>query len=258
MISTVNSTVDRTIENAEVAQFDSLAEWNSHGAARWLYKYNPVRVAYTRDAACLRFARDRTRRDCLDGLRLLDIGCGGGVFCEPLAQLGASVVGIDPAHKAIETAASHARDTGVGVDYRCTTAERLVAAGESFDVVLAMEVAEHVADSDLFIQQCAALVRPGGLAILSTINRTVKSYAFAIVIGEYILRLLPRGTHQWHKFRTPDEFQSAMERNGLRISNVTGVNMNLFTRGLQTSSDTRVNYMLTAYRPASAAATEDR
>lgn len=249
MIPTRNSTADSTIDDAEVSQFDSWPNWDSGGDARWLHKYNPVRVAYARDAACCRFARDPKRSDCLHGLRFLDIGCGGGVFCEPLAQLGALVVGIDPAPNAIEIATRHARETGVQVNYRCTTAEGLAAAGESFDVVFAMEVAEHVADSDAFIQQCTALVKPGGLAILSTINRTLTSYAFAIVMGEYILRLLPRRTHQWRKFRTPDEIRSAMEKNGLWVSNIMGVNMNLITRCLQPANDTAVNYLLTAHRP---------
>jgi 2-polyprenyl-6-hydroxyphenyl methylase / 3-demethylubiquinone-9 3-methyltransferase len=247
-----NSTVDRTVDHAEVAQFDSANWWGSHGPAHWLHKYNPVRVSYTRAASCRRFGRDPTHSNCLHGLRFLDIGCGGGVFCEPLAQLGAQVVGIDPAETAIKAAIQHAHQTGVQIDYRCTTAEALAGAGERFDVVLAMEVIEHAADTDVFIQHCARLVKPGGLAILSTLNRTFKSYAFAIAIGEYILRLLPRGTHQWHKFRTPDEIRLAMERSGLRVSNVTGVNMNLMTGTLQLSTDTSVNYLLTAELPASA------
>jgi 2-polyprenyl-6-hydroxyphenyl methylase/3-demethylubiquinone-9 3-methyltransferase len=249
----VTTHIDPSVDDTEVAQFDSIAAnwWDSRGAARWLHKYNVVRVSYTRDAACCRFGRDPTRTDCLHGLRFLDIGCGGGVFCEPLAELGAHVVGIDPAENAIRIATQHAHQTGVQIDYRCTTAETLAGSGECFDVVLAMEVTEHVADSDVFIQHCAALVKPGGLAILSTLNRTAISYAFAIVMGEYILRLLPRGTHQWRKFRTPDEIRFAMERSGLRVNNLTGVNLNLITGALQLSMDTAVNYILTAQRPAS-------
>ena len=249
MSRTINSSIDGTIDDAEIAAFDTSEYWDERGAARWLIKYNPVRVADMRDAACRRFARDPAQTNCLQGLRILEVGCGGGVFCEPLAQLGASVVGIDPAQTAIEMATEHARATGARIDYRCTTAEGLAASGERFDVVLAMEVVEHVSDVDVFIRQCAALVKPGGLAILSTISRTFKSYVSAIVFAEYILRLLPLGSHQWRKFRTPDEIRSAMEKNGLQFDNVTGVNMNLMARAFQLTNDTSVNYMLTAFRP---------
>lgn len=246
-----HSATDRTIDHADVAQFDVPDDdwWSTRGVTGWLHKYNPVRVAYTRAAACTRFGRDPSRSNCLHGLSVLDIGCGGGVFCEPLAQLGARVVGIDPAPNAIKVASGHARETGVQIDYRCTTAEALADGGDRFDLVLAMEVIEHVADSDVFVQHCAALVKPGGLILLSTINRTFKSYAFAIVMGEYILRLLPRGTHQWRKFRTPSEIEAAMKRNDLWVSDIAGVTMNLATRTLQLSPDTAVNYLLTAQRP---------
>ena len=240
-----------TIDAAEVAHFDAAAAtwWDPRGDARWLHRYNPVRVAYIRDQAARRFGRDPARPDCLAGLRILDIGCGAGVLCEPLARLGADVVGADPARKAIEVARRHAREAGLAVDYRCAPSEALADAGERFDIVLAMEVIEHVTDSDLFIARCAELVPPGGLMILSTLNRTVKSLVFAIVIAEYVLRLLPRGAHQWNRFLTPDEVKLAMARNGLAVSDVSGVTLNLWAGALQLSANRDVNYILTAERP---------
>ena len=166
---------DCTIDPAELAHYEAAAGhwWDRQSVARWLHRYNLVRVPYIRDAACRQFGRDAQQADCLRDLRILDIGCGGGVLCEPLAQLGASVVGLDPARTAIDVARRHARETGIIVEYRCDTMEALLEAGEKFDVVLAMEVIEHVASSDVFLDRCAGLVSPGGLTILSTINRTV-------------------------------------------------------------------------------------
>jgi len=244
-----------TVDQAEVASFDAAAEiwWDPDGAARWLHRYNPVRVAYIRDAACRRFGRDPADPDCLRGLRLIDIGCGAGVLCEPLAALGATVVGADPGPAILEVARRHAAQTGVAVDYRCTTAEGLADQGERFDVVLALEVIEHVADAELFLRRCAELVAPGGLMILSTINRTAKSFAFAIVMAEYVLRLLPRGAHQWRRFLRPDEVAAMMGRDGLALVDLSGVTLNLLTRALQLSPDTSVNFILTAAKPSTAA-----
>jgi 2-polyprenyl-6-hydroxyphenyl methylase / 3-demethylubiquinone-9 3-methyltransferase len=249
---------DCTIDPAELAHYEAAAGhwWDRQSVARWLHRYNLVRVPYIRDAACRQFGRDAQQADCLRDLRILDIGCGGGVLCEPLAQLGASVVGLDPARTAIDVARRHARETGIIVEYRCDTMEALLEAGEKFDVVLAMEVIEHVASSDVFLDRCAGLVSPGGLTILSTINRTVKSYAFAIAMGEYVLGLLPRGSHQWRKFVSPGEIQSALERNAFRVTDVSGVTMNLRSRLLQLSRDSGVNYMLTAELPRPAAAAQ--
>ena len=177
-----------------------------------LHKFNPVRLGFIREAACRRFDRDPKRLDSLAGLRILDIGCGGGILCEPLARLGADVVGADPAAANIEAARLHAAQSGLAIDYRVTTAEALADAGERFDVVLAMEVVEHVADVALFVKRCAEMVKPGGLMIAATLNRTLKSFALAIVGAEYVLGWLPRGTHQWDKFVTPDELEAALER----------------------------------------------
>ena len=224
--------------------------WDENGVTRWLHRYNPVRVGYIRDAACRRFGRDPSKPDCLSGLRILDIGCGAGVLCEPLARLGATVVGVDPGQNIIWKARAHALHSALEIDYRCALAEELAEAGESFDVVLAMEVVEHVPDAGDFMQRCARLVKPSGLFILSTLNRTFKSYAFAIVIAEYVLRLLPRGAHQWTRFVTPEEMDAAMRRSGLTVNDVSGVTFNLLRRALQLARNTDVNYILTAERPA--------
>jgi 2-polyprenyl-6-hydroxyphenyl methylase/3-demethylubiquinone-9 3-methyltransferase len=205
-----------------------------------------VRLGYIKDAACRKFGRDGKRRDSLEGLRMLDIGCGGGILSEPLARLGAAMVGADPAAANIEAARLHAAQAGLSIDYRVATAEDLADASERFDVVLAMEVVEHVADLGLFIKRCTEMVRPGGLMIVATINRTLKSFALAIVGAEYVLRWLPRGTHQWDRFVTPNELEAALERHGLPVTAETGVIYNLIADRWQVSSDMDVNYMVTA------------
>ena len=201
-----------TVDQDEVAQFSRLSGqwWDARGPMAALHKFNPVRLAYVRDRAAAHFGRDPKRLDSLAGLRMLDIGCGGGILSEPLARLGATVVGIDPSASNIAVAREHAQMSGLAIDYRSTTAEALAQTGEVFDVVLAMEVVEHVADVNLFIELVAALVKPGGLGFVATLNRTAKSFALAIVGAEYILRWLPRGTHQWDKFVTPAEQTRAL------------------------------------------------
>jgi 2-polyprenyl-6-hydroxyphenyl methylase / 3-demethylubiquinone-9 3-methyltransferase len=239
-----------TIDETEVARFDAAASvwWNPEGEARWLHRYNPVRLEYIRRAGCRQF-HGHSEFDCLKGLSILDIGCGAGVLCEPLARQGARVVGVDPGQSNIVIARQHARDAGLTIDYRCNTAEDLADAGEQFDIVLAMEVIEHVSDAPVFLARCAELVKAGGLMILSTINRTLKSFAYAIVMAEYVLRLLPRGAHQWRRFVTPPEAAAGLAGGGLKLIDVTGVTLNLITRELQLSHDMKVNYMLTAGRP---------
>jgi 2-polyprenyl-6-hydroxyphenyl methylase/3-demethylubiquinone-9 3-methyltransferase len=240
-----------TVDTAEVERFSRHAGdwWAPRGPMAALHKFNPVRLAYIRDQAAARFGRDPRRLDCLKGLRILDIGCGGGILSEPLARLGAGIVGVDPAEENIEVARAHAEEQGVAVDYRTGTAEALAEAGEAFDVVLAMEVVEHVVDVLLFVSTCASMVRPGGLMIAATLNRTLKSFALAIVGAEYVLRWLPRGTHQWDKFVTPRELETAIENSGLRVTGERGVVYNLFADRWQLSSDMDVNYMLVAERP---------
>jgi 2-polyprenyl-6-hydroxyphenyl methylase/3-demethylubiquinone-9 3-methyltransferase len=243
---------ESTVDAAEIERFSRLAAdwWNPRGAMAPLHKFNPVRLGYIRDQAVMHFGRDPKRLDALKGLRILDIGCGAGLLSEPLARIGAEVVGADPAVANIEAAKLHATETGVTVDYRATTAEDLADAGERFDIVLAMEVVEHVTDVRLFVRRCAEMVKPGGLMIGATLNRTLKAFALAIVGAEYVLRWVPRGTHQWDKFVTPDELESAMEAGGLRRIGESGVIYNPLADKWRLSSDMDVNYMLTAERPA--------
>jgi 2-polyprenyl-6-hydroxyphenyl methylase/3-demethylubiquinone-9 3-methyltransferase len=247
---THGSTVDAT----EVERFSALADewWDPRGKMAVLHKFNPVRLGVIKEAVCRRFDRDGKRLDALAGLRILDIGCGGGILSEPLARLGAIVVGADPAAANIAAAQLHATEAGVTVDYRASTAEALADAGERFDVVLAMEVVEHVADLGLFVARCAEMTRPGGLMVVATINRTLKSFALAIVGAEYVLRWLPRGTHQWDKLVTPNELEAALTRHGLAVTEETGVIYNLLADRWQVSTDTDVNYMVVAEKPAAA------
>jgi 2-polyprenyl-6-hydroxyphenyl methylase/3-demethylubiquinone-9 3-methyltransferase len=252
MAGSTNARHGSTVDVDEVARFSALAGewWDPRGKMAVLHRFNPVRLGVIKEAVCRQFERDGKRLDALAGLRMLDIGCGGGILSEPLARLGAVVVGADPSQANIEAARLHAAEAGVSVDYRATTAEAIADAGERFDVVLAMEVVEHVADLSLFIKRCAEMVTPGGLMITATLNRTLKSFALAIVGAEYVLRWLPRGTHQWSKFVTPNELEAALERHGLAVLDETGVIYDLIADRWQLSTDMDVNYMVTAARPA--------
>ena len=247
----MNARTSPTVDRSEVERFSRLAAtwWNPRGPMAVLHKFNPIRLAYVRDHAAARFGRDPKKLDCLDGLRILDIGCGGGVLSEPLARLGATVVGADPSDDNIAVARTHAADAGLAVDYRVATAEDLAEAGERFDIVMAMEVVEHVADVGLFVEVCAGMVKPGGLLFVATLNRTMKSFALAIVGAEYVLRWLPRGTHQWDKFVTPVELETAVEKARLSVTGERGVVYNPLADRWQLSSDMDVNYMLVAERP---------
>jgi 2-polyprenyl-6-hydroxyphenyl methylase / 3-demethylubiquinone-9 3-methyltransferase len=239
---------EATVDAAEVARFSRLAGewWDPRGKMAVLHRFNPVRLAWIRDAACRQFGRNAAHLPCLDGLRILDIGCGGGLLCEPLARLGADVVGADPSANNITAAKLHAGRFGLAIDYRVTAAEALAAAGERFDVVLAMEVVEHVADVGLFVRCCADMVRPGGLMVAATLNRTLKSFGLAILGAEYVLRWLPRGTHRWDKFLTPHELAATMTAAGLAMIGETGVVYNPLTGEWRPSPDMDVNYMVTA------------
>jgi len=239
-----------SVDDAEIDRFSRMAAtwWDPKGPMAALHKFNPQRLGYIRDQAAARFTRDPKKLDCLKGLRILDIGCGAGILSEPLARLGASVVGADPAEENIEAAKTHAEATGVAVDYRATTAEALAEAGEKFDIVLAMEVVEHVVDVPAFVESCASMVKPGGLMIAATLNRTLKSFALAIVGAEYVLRWVPRGTHQWDKFVKPEELERAFEDAGLDVIGERGVIYNPLADRWQLSSDMDVNYMLVGAR----------
>jgi 2-polyprenyl-6-hydroxyphenyl methylase/3-demethylubiquinone-9 3-methyltransferase len=241
-----------TVDEDEVARFSRLASqwWDARGPMAALHKLNPVRLSYIRDRVAAHYARDAKRLDSLTGLRILDIGCGGGILSEPLARLGAAMVGVDPSEANIAVAANHAAQAGLAIDYRAATAEALAEADEKFDAVLAMEVVEHVADVGLFVELAAALVKPGGLFFAATLNRTMKSFALAIVGAEYILRWLPRGTHQWEKFVTPNELEIAVAQAGLHVADQTGVIYNLFADRWQLASDMDVNYMVVAEKAA--------
>ncbi|MGJ8529977.1 bifunctional 2-polyprenyl-6-hydroxyphenol methylase/3-demethylubiquinol 3-O-methyltransferase UbiG [Maritalea sp.] len=237
-----------TIEAAEIDRFTAMADewWDPKGKFKPLHKFNPVRLSYIRNAVISHFGLDETAREPFNGLRLLDIGCGGGLLCEPMKRLGADVVGADAGEKNIMIAQNHAERVGLDIDYRTTTSEALAADGEQFDVVLNMEVIEHVNDIQLYLESCAALVKPGGIMFVATINRTFKAYALAIVGAEHILRWLPKGTHTYDKFVTPEEITSILKRNQMSIMERTGVSYHPLEDKWKRSKDLSVNYMLLA------------
>jgi 2-polyprenyl-6-hydroxyphenyl methylase/3-demethylubiquinone-9 3-methyltransferase len=241
-----------TVDAAEIARFSAMAEtwWDPTGQFKPLHVFNPVRIRFIRDTILQHLGREGGGLRPLEGVRLLDIGCGGGLLCEPLTRLGAQVVGIDAAERNIEVARLHAAQSGLEIDYRCTTAEALVEQGESFDVVLSMEVVEHVADPDLFLKSVGHLAKPGGLVIAATLNRTTKAFALAIVGAEYVLRWLPRGTHDWKKFLRPSELARGLRGGGLNIVQTTGVSFDPIRQRWSLSDDLGVNYMMVAVKPA--------
>ena len=236
-----------SVDPAEVAKFSKLSDewWDPHGKMAPLHKINPLRLTYIRDAACRKFERNAKSLSCLSGLRLLDIGCGAGLLCEPFTRLGALVIGIDPSATNIAAAKLHADKGHLSIDYRCTTVEEMDAR-ERFDIVLAMEVVEHVVDVGAFIKRCAAMLKPGGLMVVSTLNRNWKSFALAIVGAEYVLRWLPRGTHEWSKFVTPAELERYLGDVNLTVTEQAGVVYNPLADKWSVSSDMDVNYMVVA------------
>ena len=239
-----------TIDEAEVARFSALAAewWNPNGKFGVLHKFNPVRLGFIRDTAAQHFAREAHGTRPFAGLRLLDIGCGGGLLSEPMTRLGFEVVAADASAKNIKTASVHAAEQGLAIDYRVATAEALAAGGERFDAILNMEVIEHVADLTLFLQSCATMLKPQGLMFVATLNRTTKAFALAIVGAEYVLGWLPRGTHDWAKFVTPGELTAALAACGLTVAQSSGVVFNPLSGRWSLSSDTDVNYMVAARR----------
>jgi 2-polyprenyl-6-hydroxyphenyl methylase/3-demethylubiquinone-9 3-methyltransferase len=244
--------METTINPEEIAKFAAMAEewWDPTGKFKPLHKFNPVRLAYIRDKAIAHFGRDATKRRPFEGLRILDIGCGGGLLSEPMARLGADVVGVDAGEKNIAIAKLHADQSGLEIDYRATTAEALAASGEQFDIVLNMEVVEHVDNVPLYMKSCADLVAPGGLLFTATINRTLRAYALAIVGAEQVLRWLPKGTHDYAKFLTPEEISALVSRNGLKVVEKTGVVFHPLADEWRQSRDTGINYMVLAERAA--------
>ena len=246
-----NTAAATTVDPDEIARFSAMAEewWDPSGKFRPLHKFNPVRLGYLRDRLCAHFGRDARSLAPLKGLRVLDVGCGGGLISEPLARMGAEVTGIDASERNIGTARAHADRTGIAVDYRATTAEDLRSAGESFDVVLSLEVVEHVADIDLFLDACTGLVAPGGAMALATLNRTPKSFLFGIVGAEYVMRWLPKGTHDWKKFVRPSELARRLRSAGMTVSDISGLSFDLLKDDWRLSEDVAVNYILFATRP---------
>ncbi|MEM8700979.1 MAG: bifunctional 2-polyprenyl-6-hydroxyphenol methylase/3-demethylubiquinol 3-O-methyltransferase UbiG [Pseudomonadota bacterium] len=240
-----------TIDESEVARFSAMADqwWDPTGKFKPLHKFNPVRLAYIKQEVCRKFGRDPKAADAFKGLRFLDIGCGGGLLSEPMARLGADVVGADPSETNIKIARLHMENSGLKIDYRAQTAEDLAAAGETFDVILNMEVVEHVADVPLFLQATGSMVRPGGMMFIATINRTLKAYALAIVGAEYVLRWLPKGTHSYEKLVKPQEIEGPLNSEGLMITDRSGVSYNPLTDAWVKSRDMDVNYMMLAERP---------
>ena len=239
-----------TVDPDEVARFSAMAEawWDPDGDFAPLHRLNPVRLGYLRDRLCAHFGRDSRALRPFEGLSVLDVGCGGGLIAEPLARLGAAVTGIDASARNIGIAAAHAAETGLEIDYRATAAEALAASGARFDAVLALEIVEHVADIELFLESCAALLRSGGALALATLNRTPKSYLFANVGAEYVLRWLPRGTHDWNKFVRPSELSDGLSRYGVAVSDITGVCYSPLTGDWRLDRDVAVNYMMFATR----------
>ena len=241
-----------TVDPAEIAHFTALAGkwWDGGGEFAQLHRMNPVRLGFIKEIVARHFRRPVEAARPFAGLRLLDIGCGGGVLTEPLARLGGAVVGADAGAENIAVARLHAAETGLAIDYRATTAEALAASGERFDAVFAMEIVEHVADRSLFMDACASLVKPGGLLFVATINRTLRSFALAIVAAEYVLGWVPRGSHAWNKLVKPEDLQGDFARTHLRQVAETGVVFDPLAGDWRRAGDMAVNYILAAAKPA--------
>lgn len=247
------NTATGTVDAGEIAKFEAMAAewWDPTGKFKPLHMMNPVRLDYITSQIAAEFGRDLKADKPFEGLRILDIGCGGGLLSEPMARLGADVVGADAAPRNIPVAQIHAEQSGLKIDYRHTTAEAMAEAGEQFDIVLNMEVVEHVADPLAYLTACHALLKPNGLMLCSTINRNPKSFAMAIVGAEYIMRWLPKGTHEWSKFITPDELFDLISKAGLTPVDRKGYVFNPITWGWSISDrDLSVNYVTASTKPA--------
>ncbi|WP_425050981.1 bifunctional 2-polyprenyl-6-hydroxyphenol methylase/3-demethylubiquinol 3-O-methyltransferase UbiG [Psychromarinibacter sp. S121] len=247
------STATSTVDPSEVAKFEAMAAewWDTQGKFKPLHMMNPCRLGYITSQIAAEFGRDLSAKTPFEGLRILDIGCGGGLLSEPMARLGAEVVGADAAERNIPVARIHAEQSGLDIDYRHTTAEVLAEAGEQFDAVLNMEVVEHVADPLSYLSACKTLLKPGGLMVCSTINRNPKSYVMAIIGAEHVMRWLPKGTHDWNKFITPDELFDLLRNAGLDPVDRKGFVFNPLGWSWSISDkDLSVNYVTASVRPA--------
>jgi len=242
-----------SIDPADVARFSAVAEewWDPNGKFAPLHRFNPVRLDFIREQALARFGRDAKARQPFEGLSLLDIGCGGGLLCEPMRRLGFAVTGVDAAQRNIEIAGAHARAMELDIDYRCSTAEAVLGEdGPGFDLILNMEVVEHVAEPGQYLRDCAALLRPGGLMVVATLNRTLKALALAKIGAEYVLRWLPPETHDWRKFLKPDEIRGFLDGEPVQVAGPFGVVFHPLSGRWARGDDADINYMMTVTRPA--------
>lgn len=239
-----------SINPREIEHFskDSHLWWDENGPFRPLHLLNPLRLRFIRDSIMAHFSLPENAPAPLKGLKILDVGCGGGLVCEPLARLGATITGIDADKNAIATAQSHAAGSGLDITYQATTTEALLPGDKNrFDVVVALEIVEHVANPGDFITSCAKLCKPGGLLILSTLNRTPKSFLLGIVAAEYVLRWVPQGTHRWNKFVRPSELVACLEKSGCAVVDIAGYRYNILAQSFELSNDDlSVNYILSA------------
>jgi len=244
-------TEQSNVDDAEIARFADQAPqwWDPKGKASPLHRINPVRLQFIRDRLAARFGRDPLSLKSFEGLTLLDIGCGAGLVAEPMARLGFDVTGIDASDAIIAAARAHAEGAGLAIDYRCEPLERMAAAGNPFNAVLALEVVEHVPDPDAFLRAAASLVAPGGALIVSTLNRTPRAFALGILAAEHILGWVPRGTHDWRRFRRPSELAATLRRSGLRLEAMAGLGYDPVRNRWQLTSDLAVNYLLMAIHP---------
>ena len=253
----VIASTHNSIDAADVARFSAIAEdwWNPRGKFAPLHALNPLRLGFIRERALARFDRQGRERSPFHGLRALDVGCGGGLLCEPLARLGFEVTGLDASERNVSVAGLHARAMGLAIDYRAGAVEDLLGQGEpAFDLVVSMEVVEHVTDPGAFLRDCAGLVAPGGLMIVATLNRTLKSLALGKIAAEHLLRWLPAGTHDWRKFVRPGEVRESLADAGMEIEGPFGARLDPLTGRWSISKDVSINYFMSLSRPTSKSA----
>ena len=234
---------NNTINKEEIEKFSRIAEewWNPEGKFKPLHKFNPVRIEYIKDNILKDFSLEKKNKP-LKGIKILDVGCGGGLLSEPLCRLGAEVTGVDASEKNIKVAKIHAKKMNLKIDYFCSSPEKMKAS-QKFDVILNMEIVEHVEDINLFLRSCTNLLKKNGIMFVATINKTLKSYLFAIVGAEYVLRWLPIGTHDWEKFVKPDDLTEILKKNNLTLTKLDGVKFNILSNKWNLNSDTSVNYI---------------